>query len=145
METLKDHPVVQFYVNNNHFGKLLGMDFEVRGPGKVDYKMEVKEEHLATPIACHGGAVCSLMDATMGVSALSEVIMEGKVISTIEMKISFITPASKGDVILGKAKVIKRGNRLIFVEGEIRNQDDELIATASGTFNAYPAEKAGFV
>lgn len=144
MEDLKDHPVVQFYIENNHFGKLLGMDFLVVEPGKISYKMKVEESHLATPIASHGGAVCSLMDATMGVCALTQVIRDGKVVSTIEMKISFVSPALKGDMLTGTAEIVKSGKRLLFVEGKIHNQDDKLIAMATGTFNAYPAEKAGF-
>lgn len=144
MEDLKDHPVVQFYIKNNHFGKLLGMDFLVIEPGKISYKMKVEESHLATPIASHGGAVCSLMDATMGVCALTQVIRNEQVVSTIEMKISFVSPALKGDVLTGTAEIVKSGKRLLFVEGKIHNQDDKLIAMATGTFNAYPAEKAGF-
>ena len=46
----------------------------------------------------------ALMDATMGVCALSQVLMDTKVVSTIEMKISFISPALKGDMMRGTAK-----------------------------------------
>ena len=144
MDNLIDHPVLQFYIESNHFGSLLGMNFEVNGPGNINYTMEVEERHLATPRAAHGGAVCTLMDATMGVCALSKVVEFNKVVSTIEMKISFISPAMKGDVLSGNAEVIKAGHRLLFLEGKIENQKGELIAMASGTFNAYPAEKAGF-
>ena len=106
-EDLKYHPVVKFYAENNHFGSLLGMDFRVIDHGDVEYKMRITPDHLATPIAAHGGAVCSLMDATMGVCALSEVIRENQVVSTIEMKISFIAPGALNDELLGTAKVIK--------------------------------------
>lgn len=144
MTDLINHPVLQFYIKSNHFGSLLGMNFQVDGPGKINYSMEVEERHLATPKAAHGGAVCTLMDATMGVCALSKVIEYNQVVSTIEMKISFVSPALKGDTLNGTAEVIKAGHRLLFIEGRIENQKGELIATASGTFNAYPAEKAGF-
>ena len=139
-----NHPVLQFYIESNHFGSLLGMNFEVEGPGRILYSMKVEERHLATPRAAHGGAVCTLMDATMGVCALSKVIEKNQVVSTIEMKISFVAPAILGDTLIGKAEIIKSGHRLLFVEGRIENQSGHLIASASGTFNAYPAEKAGF-
>lgn len=144
MNELKHHPIIQMYIANNHFGELLGMDFSLMTPGVIDYRMKVEQRHLATPIAAHGGSVCSLMDATMGVCALSEVIHNDKVVSTIEMKISFVAPALEGDELIGTAKIVKSGQRLLFVEGTIRNQDDKLIASASGTFNAYPIAKAGF-
>ena len=144
MTDLKDHPIVQGYIKNNHFGAMLDMSFEMVDPGNVLYSMQISEKHLATPIAAHGGAVCAMMDATMGVCALSEVIRENQVVSTIEMKISFVVPALVGDVLSGSAVTVKKGSRLIFVEGKIHNQDQKLVAIASGTFNSYPSSKAGF-
>ena len=40
----------------------------------------------------------------------------------------------------------QKGNRLIIVSGDVFcvNRENSLIAKAMGTFNAYPAEKAGF-
>lgn len=144
LEDLNDHPLVKFYIEKNHFGKLLDMDFEIKNPGEIVYHMEITEKHLATPIAAHGGSISALMDATMGICALSNVIMDGKVVSTIELKISYISPASLGDKLMGTAETVKRGNRHLFIEGKIENQDRKLIAIATGTFNAYPAEKIGF-
>lgn len=144
MERYLNHPIVQGYIKANNFGRLLSMDFRIPQAGQVEYIMPVRDEHLATPLAAHGGSISALMDATMGVCALSQVIDRGKVVSTIEMKISFLAPALKNDELRGKASIIKDGKRLLFVEGEIRNQNGELIAFATGTFNSYPTEKAGF-
>mgnify|MGYP000211939389 FL=1 len=60
------------------------------------------------------------------------------------MKISFVAPAFKGDVLTANANILKAGKRLVFVEGKITNQEGWLVAFASGTFNAYPSSKAGF-
>jgi len=141
---LINHPIVKAYITHNHFGDLLGMDFRVDLPGEVTYEMEIHEKHLATPRAAHGGAVSAFMDATMGVCALTQVVKENKVVSTIEMKLSFVSPALIGKKLIGTAKTIKKGKRIIFVEGEIHNDEGILIAMGSGTFNVYPAEKAGF-
>ena len=145
MKELLNHPLIQSYIESNNFGRLLGMNFDILDHGVVIYSMLVTENHLATPIAAHGGSVAALIDASMGVCALSEVIMDHKVVSTIEMKMSFVAPGILGDTLMAKAKIVKSGQRLLIVEGEIRNQNDKLIAVASGTFNAYPADKAGFI
>jgi len=139
-----DHPIVRGYIAANRFGELLEMKFDIEAPGQIAYTMPVTEKHLATPIAVHGGATAALMDATMGVCALSQVIAENKVVSTIEMKISFLAPGQLGDLLTGTAKIIKTGRRILFVEGLIVNQNGKKIAVATGTFNAYPMEKAGF-
>ncbi len=144
MQHLIDHPILKAYIAHNHFGAMLDMEFQVGNPGEIVYHMDVKEKHLATPRAAHGGAVSAFMDGTMGVCALSQVITDNNVVSTIEMKISFVSPALIGKKMIGTAKTIKKGKRIVFVEGEIHNEDGDLIAIGSGTFNVYPAEKAGF-
>lgn len=144
MVDLNKHPLVQLYIEKNNFGRFLEMDFNIIEPGKVHYTMPIHAMHLATPIAAHGGAISALMDATMGVCALSRVIEENKVVSTIELKISFVSPALENDVLSADADVIKKGNRLIFVEGKIYNQRNELVAMATGTFNSYSPKNAGF-
>lgn len=120
------------------------MKFQLTEPGEIEYHMDLEEKHLATPRAAHGGAVSAFMDATMGVCALSQVVRDNKVVSTIEMKISFVSPAIIGKRLIGTAKTIKKGKRILFIEGQIHNDEGVLIAMGSGTFNAYPAEKAGF-
>ncbi len=144
MENLNNHPLVQLYIKKNNFGRFLEMEFEISEPGKVHYSMPIHALHLATPLAAHGGAISALMDATMGVCALSRVVEENKVVSTIELKISFISPALENDLLSADANVIKKGNRLLFVEGKIYNQREELVAMATGTFNAYEPKNAGF-
>jgi uncharacterized protein (TIGR00369 family) len=84
------------------------------------------------------------MDGTMGVAALSKVFLDGKVVSTVEMKISFVSPAFLDDVLTGSANILKSGKRILFAEGKIVNQKNQLVAVATATFNAYPAKKAGF-
>ena len=144
MENLLKHPIVKGYIQANNFGRLLKMDFKILSAGHVVYEMTITNDHLATPIAAHGGSITALMDATMGVCALSNVIEQNRVVSTIDLKISFVKPARPGDLLSGKADILNDGRTLLFVEGEIRNQNDDLIAFATGTFNSYPAEKIGF-
>ncbi len=144
MEKYLNHPIVKGYIAANRFGELLEMQFDIDAPGKIRYIMPISEQHLATPMAVHGGATAALMDATMGVCALSQVIAENKVVSTIEMKISFLAPGLLGDTLIGTAEIVKSGRRILFVEGTIVNQNGKKIAVATGTFNAYPMEKAGF-
>lgn len=120
------------------------MELEVLSPGRIKYLMPVKEQHLATPIAIHGGVLSAFMDAVLGVSSLSASCHDGKLVSTVEFKINYLAPARLGDVLVGEGRVIQKGNRLIIAEGDIKVQNSEkLIAKGIGTFSAYPIEKAG--
>lgn len=138
---LEDNIVLKTYNQWNKFGDLIQMHFSVIDKGEIAYYMTVTEEHLATPIAAHGGSLAALMDATLGVCALTEVCEEMKVVSTVNMNMSFLHPANLGDQLIGRGKVVKSGKRIIFVEAQIFNQKEQLIATGSATMNAYPVHK----
>ena len=134
--------LIDRYIEVNKFGELIGMHFEILKDQSVVYHLEMSEKHLATSISAHGGVIASLMDGALGVASLVNVAERGKVVSTVELKLNFLAPAKVGDKLLAKAKVIQAGNRLIYTECTIANQDNVIVAKGSGTFNAYPSEKA---
>jgi len=144
MHDLMQHPLILAYGESNEFGKLLGMNFKIRDFGIVEYSLTVEKKHLATPTAAHGGIIASLLDATVGVAALSTVCMDGKVVSTVEMNITFLAPALENDQLTCISEVVKKGNRLIFMAAKILNQNGTQLAKCSAILNAYPKEKAGY-
>lgn len=136
--------ILDLYHEINAFGKDQGLKFEWIADGEIAYELVVEERHLATPTVAHGGVMAAFMDCILGVSALSVSSKNGKLVSTLELKISYLEPVVLGDTIRGVGKVIREGNRILFSEGEIRRKSDGVIvARGSGTFNAYPIEKSG--
>lgn len=138
--------LIEQYISNNHFGKTLGMEFKIIEPGLVHYFITIKKEHLATPLAAHGGVISALMDGLLGVTALSVSSKDHHIVSTIEFKINFLSAAFEGDTLQGIGKVENQGKRLIVTSGDIicPTRNNTVIAKAMGTFNTYPAEKAGY-
>ncbi|PWH81429.1 PaaI family thioesterase [Brumimicrobium oceani] len=137
-----DERVLTMYKASNKFGAFLEMELEVLEEGQAKYIIEIKEKHLATPIAAHGGVVAGLIDGTLGVAALTIAGKNNNVVSTVELQVNYLKPVKLGDVLTSVGKVISAGKRLLYVEAGVTNQDGVLVAKASGTFNAYPAEKA---
>ncbi|MCZ4409218.1 PaaI family thioesterase [Cryomorphaceae bacterium 1068] len=137
------HEVLKKYNEVNHFGALLGLELKVIKPGEVEYRMEIKEEHLSNPLAAHGGAISAMMDAILGVAALSLAVENDKLVSTVEFKLNYYTPIKLGDKLLGNGKVTFAGNRLISSEGTIfiENENMKIASKGLGTFNGYPASK----
>jgi uncharacterized protein (TIGR00369 family) len=137
------HPVLEKYNEVNAYGKLLGLELTVIKPGEVEYRMEIKPEHLSNPMAAHGGAVSSMMDAILGVSALSLSVEHGKLVSTVEFKLNYYAPIKLGHQLMGRGKVTFEGKRLIFSEGTIfvENEKMKVVSKGLGTFNAYPVSK----
>jgi len=139
------HPLIAAYTASNAFGKLLGMSFDILSPGQIIYHLKVTPDHLATPQAAHGGCIGALVDATLGVTALSAVCHKNQVVSTVEYKVNFLAPAHLNDELEAKGMIVKQGQRLLVVQCDILAKNrNVLIACAMGTFNAYEASKAGY-
>jgi len=140
----EERTLIERYIENNFFGKLIGMDFRIVSDGVVDYSLTIKKEHLATPHAAHGGVIAALIDSALGVAGLSAVYKENKVVSTVEYKSNFLSPALLNDKLIARGKVEQKGNRLLIVSCDVicMNRDNKLIAKSLGTFNSYEDEKA---
>jgi len=133
--------IIESYNKTNHFGREMGMTFEIIEPGKVIIKMPIKPLHLATLKVAHGGVIAGMMDAALGVAALSLSSTKGKIVSTVDLHMNFLVPVKLDDILTANGEVIKAGNRIFFAEAIIENQDGEIVSKGSGTFNAYPVEK----
>lgn len=136
--------LIEQYIENNYFGRLIGMEFEIIEPGKVKYKLDINKSHLATPNAVHGGCLSALLDATMGVGALSLVEKDFSVVSTLELKVSFLDSVLKNDHLISTSKIIRKGRKIIFAEAEVENQKGQLVAKSSGTFMILDGLKSGY-
>lgn len=139
------HELLQLYNRVNAFGALMEMELEVVRPGEVKYKMPVRDHHLSNPRAAHGGAVAALMDAILGVSALSLAVEKEMLVSTVEFKINYFQPVLPGYQLEGHGIVDFAGNRLLSSSGTIIEiRSGEVLCKGCGTFNQYPADKVGF-
>ncbi|MFT5824291.1 MAG: hypothetical protein ACI8ZM_005557 [Crocinitomix sp.] len=136
--------LIKTYQQTNQFGKLLGIELTKFEEDGIEYRLEVKQEHLATPTTAHGGLIAGFMDGVLGLAALYVSSENSNLVSTVEFKINYISPVRVGDVLIGQGKTISAGKRIIVTEGKIFQADSgKLVAIATGTFNAYPYQKAG--
>ena len=138
---MKSEDLINLYKMTNQFGRTINMEYFLNEEGIMVNCILINDIHLATPNVAHGGVISALADSTLGLAALKESAEHGNLVSTVEFKINYLKPAKLGDKITGIPRVRKIGRSIIFVEADFLNQKDELIATASGTFNQYPASK----
>ena len=134
--------LLEIYNRVNTYGNSRNMQFTVLEPGHIKYTYALKPSEESSPGVVHGGSVAGFMDAVMGVAALSLATERGNLVSTVEFKLNFLAPVLSNDHLKGVGKVIFSGKRIYVTEGKIWNQDNTLVAMATGTFNAYPAEKS---
>ena len=107
--------------------------------GSVTTGLHVNPELMNSWHVAHGGAVMSILDATMGMSAKS-LDPEANGATTVELKVNFLAAAT-GDI-TAKGFAQRAGRSLVFVEGEVRSASGDLLAKATGTFKLrHPAAR----
>jgi uncharacterized protein (TIGR00369 family) len=120
------------------------LSFEIHEPGSITYKMTIQDKHLSSPDTAHGAVLAGFMDCVLGLSALSQAVIQGNLTSTVEFKINYVRPVKLGEEITGTGKVVHQGKSLIISSAEVRNAKGEMIALGQGTFNTYPFNKKDF-
>ena len=120
------------------------LTFEIHEPGHITYKMTIQDKHLSSPDTAHGAVLAGFMDCVLGLSALSQAVIQGNLTSTVEFKINYVRPVKLGEEITGTGKVVHQGKSLIISSAEVRNAKGEMIALGQGTFNTYPFNKKDF-
>ena len=109
-------------------------------PGRSVWRM-LADERFANPVGIiQGGFVAAFADSAMGAASVT-FAKDRKVFSAnAEIKVSFLKPAKVGSMLTCTAYVISGGNRAAFIEADVTDEDDRLIAKASSTYLLTPRE-----
>ena len=114
------------------FGDLLGVSFSTYDAGDCVAELDVASHHLNIGGTVHGGVINALCDIALSGAVTSAFKDREESVVTLQMNVNFLKPGFEGDRLIAKAKVIKLGSKIVYTEGEIRNQNDKLLAKASG-------------
>ncbi len=115
-----------------HFPGVVGMEFTEVEPGRSACRVEVHSKLHNPGGILHGGVPYTLADTGMAMAILADIGFD-KNCSTIEIKMTYFKPVREG-VLSCKTKVLRKTRRLAFLESEVFNGDDDLVAKASATF-----------
>ena len=112
---------------------LLGWQLEDVDPDArtITVKFDARPEFTNPQGNIQGGIIASMLDDTMG-PALVATLPPGQFAPTLEMKVSFFAPAKVGPL-WGRGRVIHAGRTNAFVEADLVDADDRLIARGSAT------------
>jgi len=108
-----------------------GIDFKKISDNIFEFQSKVQSFNLNSAGISHGGYIAAILDNGMG-SAAHQVI-DGKRCVTIAIDIKFISASRENDTLIGKVKISRKTNSLVFVLAELFEKDN-LVATASGTW-----------
>jgi uncharacterized protein (TIGR00369 family) len=111
-------------------------------PGVAVFEMQAGPQHANPMGTVHGGVLCDLADAAMGMAHAST-LEEGATFTTVELKINFLKPVWSGRL-TATGRVVKGGRTIGLVECDVRDDEGHLVARASSTcMTLRGAEAAG--
>jgi uncharacterized protein (TIGR00369 family) len=110
---------------------LISMEMRDMEYGHCRIEVVVKEKHLQNFGIVHGGVYSSLVDAA-AFWAVYPQIDEGLGMTTVEIKVNFLAPASTGHLI-AKGRSIKVGKTLCLGEALIEDEMGRLLAHGTST------------
>jgi molybdopterin converting factor subunit 1 len=111
--------------------ELLGMRPLHTEPGRMRWEFRASEEMLNPAGLVQGGFVTAMLDEAMGCAAIAQ-LGPGHTIPTLELNVSFLKPARPGRLV-ADGRVVQMGKSVAFLAGELRDDEDNLIATATAT------------
>jgi uncharacterized protein (TIGR00369 family) len=115
------------------FWQLLAMEIREAGAGRAVVRIPYRRELTNSYGTVHGGALFAAADSAAAV-ALMSLLKEGERIATTEMKINFIRPADRMDI-LAEALILHRGSRTAVAEVTVREAAGAgVVAKALGTY-----------
>lgn len=107
--------------------------------GRSRCSIDVDERHHNPGGILHGGVLCTVADAGMGAAVFST-LKKGERTTALEIQVRFLRAVTRGRV-TAESLVVHRGERLATTTAELRNDDGDLIAIASGTFYISPLSR----
>src|SRR6266481_4842869 len=111
--------------------KLLGFHVTFVEPGKAVVELEANANHANPMGTLHGGVLCDIADAAMGIAYASG-LDEGESFTTLELKINFLKPVWNSKL-TATANVIRQGRTIGLVECDVTDSKGSLVAFSTST------------
>ena len=129
------------------FNRLLGLELEDFGPDRVVVAVEHRPDLVGNFARgnLHGGVISATLDLVGGLVACAAGIAEEGIedlaeaerwfsgFGTIDLRVDYLRPAM-GERFTAQGTVLRIGRRVAVTRMEFHNQDDALLAAATGTY-----------
>src|SRR6476660_6944233 len=126
--------------NDVPIARLIGFEAKDIADGRATVVLAAGPQHANPMGTLHGGILCDIADAAMGMAFASTLGPEES-FTTVELKINFFRPVWEARL-RAEGRVVRRGRTIGYVECEITDEDGSLVAKASSTCMALRGESA---
>ncbi len=114
------------------FNKLLGMRLVKTHKDGVTIEIEVRPDMMNGAGVLHGGVTATMADAAAGIGT-NWYIGGSRGITTVELKINYFRPVSKGHV-RARSHILRAGKTLIVSRVDLTDSEKKLIGSALVTY-----------
>lgn len=112
-------------------GRLIGFHLASIEPGTAVIQFEATEAHRNPMGTLHGGVLCDIADAAMGMAYASN-LNDGESFTTLELKINFLKPVWNARL-TATGHVVKQGRTVGMIECDVTDEKGSLVARATST------------
>ncbi|TMB78912.1 MAG: PaaI family thioesterase [Chloroflexi bacterium] len=111
--------------------RLIGFRPTLIEHGKAIFELEAGPQHANPMGTLHGGVLCDVADAAMGV-AYASTLADDESFTTLELKINFVRPFWSG-TLMATGRVVKAGRTVGLTECDVTDSEGRLVARAMST------------
>jgi len=126
--------------NNVAVARLIGFEAKDVADGHATVTLSAGPQHANPMGTLHGGILCDIADAAMGLAFASTLAPEES-LTTVELKINFFRPVWQARL-KAEGTVVQRGQTMGYVECTITDEENRLVAKAASTCMVLRGQKA---
>jgi len=123
------HPLIRKALESTPVADLIGFTVGEIGEGRAIGSFQSGPQHANPMGTLHGGVLCDLADAAMGL-AFASTLDEDESFTTMDLHIHFFRPVRKAQL-RSEARVIQRGKTTGYIECDVQDENGKLVAKAS--------------
>ena len=120
--------------------RLIGFQAKEIADGRATVTLAAGPQHANPMGTLHGGILCDIADAAMGMAFASTLAPE-ETFTTVELKINFFRPVWQAQL-TAEGRVVRRGRSIGYVECDVTDESGRLVAKAASTCLALRGEEA---
>jgi uncharacterized protein (TIGR00369 family) len=126
--------------NDIPVARLIGFEAKEIADGRATVTLAAGVQHANPMGTLHGGILCDIADAAMGMAFASTLAPEES-FTTVELKVNFFRPIWQAQL-KAEGTVVQRGRTIGYVECDITDEADRLVAKAASTCMVLRGQKS---
>jgi uncharacterized protein (TIGR00369 family) len=126
--------------NNVPVARLIGFEAKDISDGRATVTLSAGPQHANPMGTLHGGILCDIADAAMGMAFASTLAPEES-FTTVELKINFFRPVWQARL-KAEGTVVQRGRTIGYAECVIIDEENRVVAKAASTCMVLRGQKA---